>query len=293
MHILTHANCPDGIMSALVYRLRYGDVPVTFCQYGKPLPAPAAGQVFVDFSPPADLAPAYVAAGAQCLDHHPTAEAVVRLFGDSGTYRNGPGISGATLALEDCYPDGDAWDQLVPMVTLAGIRDTWQKDSPLWEEACDQAAGLLFWPAEDLLTVARDATRLPELEAMLAVGKPARKRHLDRCREALAGAAKGVYGGVTWTIFQGADLASDAADMADTDLVVGVKMEADRTVFSCRSRKGVDVSALAKMYGGGGHRAAAGFTMERKPEVEDMHPFQVFWDAFVSFHIRSSRLEAP
>ena len=35
--------------------------------------------------------------------------------------------------------------------------------------------------------------------------------------------------------------------------------------FSLRSRKGFDVSEIAKHYGGGGHAQAAGFTLTRLP----------------------------
>jgi hypothetical protein len=42
--------------------------------------------------------------------------------------------------------------------------------------------------------------------------------------------------------------------------------EPEGRVYSLRSRNGFDVSAVAKSMGGGGHRAAAGFTVrEPKP----------------------------
>jgi phosphoesterase RecJ-like protein len=40
------------------------------------------------------------------------------------------------------------------------------------------------------------------------------------------------------------------------------EIDATRTKVSLRSRDGIDVSLLAQKYGGGGHRNAAGYTLE-------------------------------
>jgi nanoRNase/pAp phosphatase (c-di-AMP/oligoRNAs hydrolase) len=93
-------------------------------------------------------------------------------------------------------------------------------------------------------------------------------------------------------MFQGVSTTSDAAEIDEqqhvmlgrgerypTELVVGFHYRVDagklQLQFSMRSHTGYDVSAFAKAHGGGGHKAAAGFTVEVSPET-GANPYRVF-----------------
>src|SRR6185503_4768872 len=91
-------------------------------------------------------------------------------------------------------------------------------------------------------------------------------------------------------MFQGVFTTSDAAEVLEkaqkekfgkalTDIVCGFhyRVDADRLqlTFSTRSHTGYDVGSFCKAHGGGGHSAAAGFTVEQSAEV-GANPYTVF-----------------
>lgn len=67
--------------------------------------------------------------------------------------------------------------------------------------------------------------------------------------------------------------------LAYPDLVVGFHYKVDggklKLQFSTRSHTGYDCASFAKSHGGGGHKAAAGFTVEVSPEVS-VNPYRLF-----------------
>lgn len=281
--IITHDNCADGIASALILKLAWPDAEVFHATYGKPLPSPSDGMVFVDFSPPPDAAQGYVDAGAWCLDHHVGAKDVVALFSERGRYASTPGVSGAYLAAVFVWGRELSMTvaELETFAKLIGIRDTWQKDNPDWEWACEVSAGLHFVGFDAAINMARHRTgsfigRVAELGAFV---RSDRTRLVDK---AAANAHLVVLAsGTKLAVFDGYTLSSDAAEhpkLRDCDLVAGhvsaglpdgrISMR-----FSCRSRRGYDVLALAKRNGGGGHHAAAGFEVSGRMPI---HPFEVF-----------------
>jgi len=282
--IISHANCPDGVASAMVIldALR-GDrrsggaaADVQFMQYGSPelaALAPAPGMLFVDFSPPADVAPAFVEAGAIVLDHHKTARAVVESFGALGVFADEerePGVSGAVLAFREVWlPLSGSWGtwrclQVARFAGLAGVRDTWCTKDPAWPEACAQAEALRFWPASRWL----DAD-VAQWRSLAEIGQVLVDKHATRVADAIS---EGFWftseRGLVVAVLAGVDVTSDAAEKlgGDADLVMGfryagksAKDGAPAAIWSCRSRGDFDVAAFAKYFGGGGHTHAAGF----------------------------------
>lgn len=118
--------------------------------------------IFADFSPHSSQITDFVKAEAIVLDHHRTAKDIVGAFGPLGVFGDettDPGVCGAVLVFREvCLPIIQAQGgnrstvtrQLEDFATLSGIRDTWQRKSPRWQEACEQAAALDFWPWEYL-----------------------------------------------------------------------------------------------------------------------------------------------
>ncbi len=121
--IITHDNCGDGLMSAILLKDAYSQVGLTpdikFVQYGTETYRrlePGPNQLFCDFSPfipdievagqkvpdPEKLKP-WVDSGALILDHHKGAKLAVKGFGENGIFADEtaePGVAGAVLAFK-------------------------------------------------------------------------------------------------------------------------------------------------------------------------------------------------
>lgn len=275
--IVSHGSCPDGFASALILRHVLPEARVVLVEHSTPEYAQLAvepGMVFCDIVPPASRAEAFREAGAIVLDHHKGARELIASFGERGVFADEasePGVSGATLAFREVWSrlaEGEtaaARPQVERFARLAAIRDTWLRDQPDWDEACAQAAALLFFGYEALAS--KKVPGLDEAEMDVGRGIVARRR-----ADALATARHRVH---RWRdevlIYNDRDgLVSDVAQAAfgldpRVQLVVGFRYEVMsdgemKLVFSLRSRPGgVDVAGIAKRAGGGGHRSAAGF----------------------------------
>lgn len=326
-HLITHGPaCPDGIASALIIKDALPDVKVSFMSYGseehKSLAA-LPGTLFCDFTPwlpskssecPIPQTPVeeyreailkvWLDAGAICLDHHPTARDIVEAFGENGVFGlNEKNECGAWLAYTQVWrPLCELRDELVsenyPRATsslvedfakLAAIRDTWKKDDPRWQQACAQAAALIFFPFEDIPSLRHAVEDSKEIGSLLL------KKQLSAAQRSLEESHLIITpkGTELW-MFQGVSTTSDAAELAEKavektlhdqvgpsqpDLVVGFHYRHDagklQLQFSMRSHTGFDCASFAKAHGGGGHKAAAGFTVEVSPEVS-VNPYRLF-----------------
>jgi hypothetical protein len=296
--VVCHRNpdsaCPDGTASAVLLRDVFPDAKILFASHldVKKIAPPQDKMLFCDVCPRAEDIEGYLAAGAIVLDHHKTdKDTVLRfaaaergVFGDETLER---GVSGAVLAFRYAWfpmahPEaapGDAarvdlFDSedrnAFEFARLAGIRDTWVRESPDWDVACALAEGLRFWPLERI-----PATPFAgRLDIGLAPIFGAGEILVDRAhRKAQGDIARGriiARGGFTFLIvptIETSDLADIVAD--EVDLVVGFShawdpaTDASSTQLSLRSRgrpgrDRFDCAAFAKHYGGGGHTGAAG-----------------------------------
>jgi hypothetical protein len=278
--IVTHDHCSDGLASALILRDVLPAARIVFVQHDTPglLALPAEqGMIFCDMSPTASRADEFVAAGAVVLDHHRTARAVVEAFGPRGVFADEnaePGVSGATLAYREVWrqlaegsPASARAHAISELATLAGIRDTWRRASPRWDEACAQHEALTFWPRDTWL-----ATPAGAFASMLAIGPTLLAKKAERVKQALDVAFRHTHEGVRLVLLSGVELTSDAAEAVDhdADLVAGFAYRAEpdgslKLTFSLRSHTDLDCAAFAKREGGGGHTRAAGFTVRVDP----------------------------
>jgi oligoribonuclease NrnB/cAMP/cGMP phosphodiesterase (DHH superfamily) len=279
--IITHDVCPDGTASALILQdaLAENGLTVKFIQYGTEAMAalqPEPGMIFCDVHPNEDMAQAFADAGAILLDHHRTAEHVVKLFGDNGVYSAEPGVSGATLAYREVWlpaveaklSEHHASKTMVERIaTLAGIRDTWQKTDPQWIEACHQSYGLMFLPQEAFIGSVSATLSPPFWSNLMWAGKVQYEKGLRRVERAVRDAYRFTSAkGTRVAVFEGVKMTSDAAEVAsDIDLIVGFDYYVDKgipkAVFSTRSRTTFDCGSFCKAQGGGGHTKAAGFNV--------------------------------
>jgi len=298
--IIVHDNCPDGVASAMILHDALPDAKVVFCQYEtelhKTMPA-KAGQLFADFSPHRSRVQEFLDVGAIVLDHHSgPAATVTKAFAEKGlgAYADeklDPGVCGAMLAymqvwkplvqeewmvhtnelVKDSMPPpvetGPVSDRLRTvreLAVLAGIRDTWQKDSPRWREACEQSEAIRFWPWERVMETPWDRWQ----SELLAIGPVLFDRNLKHVSKCIEGSYKFTSDkGRRVTVFEGLKPSSDAAEMmGDTnDLTIGLGFFYEggepKLIFSTRSRGDFHCQNFALAHGGGGHVKAAGFSI--------------------------------
>jgi oligoribonuclease NrnB/cAMP/cGMP phosphodiesterase (DHH superfamily) len=264
--IVTHANCPDGKASAIILNRFFPEARVIFLQYNSKqhLELEAKpGMLFCDFSPPRERIQDFVQAGAYVLDHHKYAKDIVEAFGDHGVYASEEerGVSGAVLAYREVIePIFGEMEDPRRLATLAGIRDCWVKESPLWQEAAEQAAALQFFDWEYLLS---KGFGVEEME----LGKYLYQKTLTKAKDIVA---NNLLDCGKIAIMSGLET-SDVADALfeinpKIDILAGfafvIENNKSKMVVSLRSRTGVDVGCIAKRNGGGGHGQAAGFSIE-------------------------------
>lgn len=308
-HLVTHINCPDGVATAMIIQDVLPGIRVTFLQYDtiehKTLD-PEPGMLFCDFSPFKGRTAEFVAAGAIVLDHHKTQKEVVAQFGANGIFadeKEEPGVCGAYLAFREVWlplkggqsrpaeapPLEGVGNVVAEFARLAGIRDTWQRTSPDWLKACEQAEALLFWQPEDLFI------HPSQWAEKLALGPVLYERRLRGAQSCLdQGFVFTTPKGRKVIVFEGLKPTSDASDLdgGNHDVIVGFgynteELTRPRVIFSTRSRGKFDCSAFCLAHGGGGHTSAAGFS--RHLRTNDRHPYEMIRDIFLRYEAVEER----
>jgi len=262
--IVTHANCADGIASALILHSVLPDRVVRFVQYGSPewhdLPV-TLGAIFADMSPPPEKAQAFIDAGVLVYDHHAHTNAGVKFPGILDTARCGAEIVLDQFAVAKCPAE------FQEIARLVGIRDLWKRDSPDWDEACAVQQTLLLygfpylsarldrgcaWLLSDSMTEV--GHRLHE-RAMAFVSDIVRlRKYAVRDRVAYLSCSPEHTSNVGTGIL-------DANPRVDVVAVFNHITHEDAVTYSLRSREGIDIGAICKSLGGGGHPQAAGFKL--------------------------------
>ncbi len=302
--IIVHDNCADGLVSALLLHDALPTANLRFVQYGteefRNLEA-RPHMLFADFSPPAERAQEFIDAGALILDHHKTAQAVVNRFGSRGVFGdevNDPGVCGAVLAFREVWEPicGQDLSSEIPflerLTMLAGVRDTWQRQSPHWDEACTQHEILTFMPRERWLSMSLwDIAKNWDYDFRW-IGEVLWEKHGKSVQKSID-VARRVRSpkGTRVVIFEGLKNTSDAAEILDkdTDLIAGFSYfeenvgdsRVTKMAVSTRSHTDFNCSALAKFYGGGGHTKAAGFTVN--VFVNDPNPYNMIESLIFEF----------
>ena len=254
-----HGNCADGFTAAWVAHHAFaGEVELYAGVYQKPPPDVTGRDVFmVDFSykRPVLEAMREQANRIVVLDHHKTAEADLRDL---------PGVetvfdmnrSGARIAW-DYWRPGD--DPPLPLLHVED-RDLWRFALPYTREI---QANIFSYPYEIPVW---DSLMSSDPAELAREGKAIERKHFKDVNELVKVVTRRmVIGGQNVPI---ANLpyihVSDAAHLlAKGEPFAGCYWDtpAGRT-FGLRSTDdGMDVSEIAKQYGGGGHRNAAGFTV--------------------------------
>lgn len=260
-----HANCADGFGAALAVWMRFGNsVEFIPASYGENPPNCADHDVLlVDFSYklPALEMILEQAKSVTILDHHKTAEADIqplldaeRIHGEFDMDR-----SGAAMTWDWCFPDEDR----PRLIEYIQDRDLWQFNL----EGTREITAVLFSYDQDFDIWKGIMSALEDDEVLgnvLHTGRALRRKHMKDVKQAIDATKRRMLicgysvpvANVPYTY------ASDAGNiMSEGELFAACYFDTpDGRKFSLRSKDtGMDVSEIAKRFGGGGHARAAGF----------------------------------
>lgn len=252
-----HGNCADGFGAAWVVRKALGEIEFYAATYQEP-PPDVTGQdvVMVDFSykRPALLGMAEKANSVVIIDHHKTAAEDLVDLPSNVTATFDMSHSGAMLTWEHFFP-GQAPP---PLLLHIEDRDLWRFALPNTRQiqACVFSFQYDFQVWDRLMQT--------DVASLVSDGAAIERKHFKDIYE-LLGVTKRemVIAGYQVPV---ANLPYVFSSDAGHEMAKGRPFAAcywdtpDGRVFSLRSTDdGIDVSAVAKLYGGGGHRNAAGF----------------------------------
>jgi oligoribonuclease NrnB/cAMP/cGMP phosphodiesterase (DHH superfamily) len=270
IYVISHKSCADGYGAAWAAWKKFGDsAKYLFKHYGDEVGylEPNSEIYITDFSFPRDVLLGLVEAGhtLKVLDHHKTAEeALAGLpFAHFDLSK-----SGARLSWEFFHPE-----EKVPKLILAvEDRDLWA-----WKYPDTKAIGAylssIAWTF-DAWTSLSQYLEDPETYKSIYSSGLAIMSYQDQIAE---DAAKKAYNlnisGYTVKGLNQTTLISETGNKIlikhpDTPFSATFFVaESGEYIFSLRGRGDFNVSAVAKIYGGGGHKSAAGFKVSSLAEA--------------------------
>jgi oligoribonuclease NrnB/cAMP/cGMP phosphodiesterase (DHH superfamily) len=279
-----HGNCADGFGAAWVVRHALGEANVEFyaASYNNP-PPDVTGQevIIVDFSYPLETLRdmAEQAVSILIIDHHKSAaEALSHLPKAPSSHLLWLETTEPVSALFDMNRSGAGltWDFFFPgqarppLINRIEDRDLWLFKLPGTREI---QANLFSYPYDFAVW---DALMRQPIEQALSDGQAIERKHHKDVAELVAGSKRRMtIGGHDVPV---ANLpyihSSDAGHlMAQGEPFAACYQDTStHRYFSLRSTdEGLDVSEIAKQYGGGGHRNAAGFKVPFNHELVTGH----------------------
>lgn len=279
--VIYHGNCADGFSAAWCFWRKYGtNADYVAGVYSQKPPDVIGRDVFlVDFSYKRVVVEQMLeVANSVCLiDHHKTAIEDLRPLKEQEVATNGNGLgdrfgwfcdlnrSGATLAWDYLFP-GEARPLLLGHVE---DRDLWRFKLPGTREI--QAYVFSHEYSFELWDKLMSANQVELLKMTAAGAAIERKHHKDVAELVSVCKRRMVIGGYDVPVANlPYTLVSDAAHlMAQNEFFAACYWDtAEGRTFGLRAAAtGIDVSEIAKQYGGGGHAAAAGFTVPRNHQL--------------------------
>jgi len=259
--VIYHGNCADGFSAAWAVWKIHPDWEFYPGKYQEE-PPDSTGRVvyFVDFSykRPVILEMAKKAQDLTILDHHKSAEADLIDLPANVFVHFDMDKSGARLAWEHFHASTPA----PPLLLRVEDRDLWRFR---YQDTKDVSAYLFsqnyeFEIWDWLMGLSADEV---ELEKMAGYGQVILKKQTKDIEELLQNKFRIVLGDQeVWTANLPYTLCSEAGNILaqGEPFSSTFYLDGKSAIFSLRSTEdGVDVSEIAKQYGGGGHKHAAGF----------------------------------
>lgn len=264
--VIYHGECPDGFSAAWVAWKRFGDQADYVPGHYQELPPEglADKEIYIlDFSFPADIMAKIIKENKRVvvIDHHKSAEESVKMAHEYVYEMN---HSGAVLAWQYFYPDSEApwllryiedvdiWKLELPDIfAMILILNTFNKDFQTWNKL-----------AEELENESMRGQYIEQGKTMLKYENKLMSEIMDSNKEVVKFEGYEIYAINAPHAFasqMGNALCREKPPIAIVWQWSGGKME-----VSLRSDGSADVSEIAKKYGGGGHKAAAGFKFNVK-----------------------------
>jgi uncharacterized protein len=256
--VIYHAHCPDGWASAYIAKRKYPSAKLWGASYGTPIPIEQVKDKHVlmcDFSFKRNvlLELKTAAASMVVLDHHKTSEADLKGL-DFCTFdmnRSGAGLTWDTLFPNDARP----W-----WVDYVEARDLWKLDSMPYVKEVN--AYIMATP--QTLEAWHKLTNQSMGEALVA--GQAILMHINHYIEKVVNHTQlgTLFGYKTAVINAAYPNISDVLNEVCKDYEIGLgwfETSTHNMQFSLRSVGDLDVSVIAKKFGGGGHKNAAGFQL--------------------------------
>jgi uncharacterized protein len=268
-------HCPDGFAAAYAAWKHFGDeaayIPCVH-QQEPPCLDEFDEVYFVDFCYPYDVMKEITknVEFVCVLDHHKSAMEQCRRvlnFGKTGMLRFAENKSGAELTWEHFFPT----KPVLPLIRYVSDRDLWKKQLPFTEEV---HRALSSFPQD--FVVYDTLAQLPDyVEFMRRVGEPLYQKHLEDVSKLAKSCRTKLLADfiILCTSTGNSSLVSDTLNLLcrrNPDVAfaanyhqahVGAKVK-----FELRSVGDFDVSFIAALFGGGGHKNAAGFEVDANDE---------------------------
>jgi oligoribonuclease NrnB/cAMP/cGMP phosphodiesterase (DHH superfamily) len=265
--VIYHKNCYDGITAAWVCRSALGDASYLPASYGDPVPefSPEDEVYIVDFSYPRDVLEKIhsTVKTLWVLDHHKTAQAALEGLDYCIFDMN---RSGAGIAWDFFYP-GIPRPKLVDYVE---DRDLWNWKLPFSHEI---NAFTSSYPMEFVELDANDASLASNFKKCVQLGGAILRYANQKVEEAIKnGTQWRELGGysipcVNVPYHMGSDVGHRLLEIHPEAPFSGYYLFTangdEQWGLRGRDSDDFDVSTIAKQYGGGGHKKASGFLMNR------------------------------
>lgn len=261
-----HANCTDGFTAAWIVRRALGDIEFHEGRYGNPPPDVRGKRVLlVDFSYPREILEqlSKAAESVLVLDHHKTAQADLEGFDKLNTEvifdmeRSGAGIT---------------WDYFFPAIERPDFVNA-VEDRDLWKFSLDGSKEIVAaMYAYEQTFENWDLFEAMDVDVLKAEGATLNRAHMKNVRTAVDVSIRRISlcGHNVPLANVPVMFSSDAGNiMAQGEKFSATYVDTARSrLFSLRSTdEGLDVGEIAKQYGGGGHRNAAAFKVDRNHEL--------------------------
>lgn len=262
--VLYHAECPDGFTGAWAARKKLGDDALYIGVYhNKPFPEEVRGKTvyLIDFNYPLAVMMELkkIAAKIIIIDHHVSNKESLNLADDS-LFDNDH--SGAVLAWKYFHNN-----MPIPRFLMhVEDKDLWKFALPGTREIA-QALQLHDFDFTVWDTMIAECESDTGVEKYLAEGRTLLRLLERRVTQAVAMAEEIDFEGYTCLMVNSSILASHIGNALTLKMPpIGIvwSRRGKRIIVSLRGDGSVDVSELAKKYGGGGHKNAAGFSWDEE-----------------------------
>ena len=283
--VIYHANCWDGFCAAWVARTALGEIEAVPAHYGTPPPDVAGRDVYIlDFcyKRPVMREILSMAHYVVVLDHHKTAEA--ELLGIVDEFIQRPDLIASDLVANphgqelpsvrfDMTKSGGriAWEYFAYLGGWQGMPSPWlvdyTEDRDLWRHALENSqevnAALRSYPLDFDLWTREFAGLGPPPLSLVREGAAIRRREKQIVDDHTRNARDVEMDGHSVRVVNATVLFSEIAGELAKGYPFGAcyfdRQDGKRQWSLRSSPDGVDVSAIAKAHGGGGHQHAAGY----------------------------------